>query len=188
MAGQRLPVTGNGGLPVLEDGTLLRIGGFARTADGGWDALPALPAAYEELTWHPLNADFSGALYLRSAGLPATVKAAQPLSLGLTWQRGDEAPATLSRFVHLLDGEDHKVAQVDGPVTDAFGPLPLAGWPQDSEIVDLLKLSVPADLPPGEYRLVTGWYDWQTGERLPANGKGAREDGAALLGSIQVVE
>ncbi len=34
--GTRLPVTDAGGSPVLEDGTLLRLGGFERTADGQW--------------------------------------------------------------------------------------------------------------------------------------------------------
>lgn len=194
-SGQRLSVTQSSGFPVLEDGTLLRLGGFTRTADDDWGAQPALPLAFAGLSWRTLDINFGEALRLRSAGLPATLRAAQPLSLALTWQRSGKAPATLSRFVHLLDAGDNKVAQVDGAVTDAFGPLPPASWPPDTQMYDLLTLTMPTDLPPGDYTLVAGWYDWQSGQRLPANGAGARADGAApradgaaLLGSIQVVE
>jgi hypothetical protein len=28
----------------------------------------------------------------------------------------------------------------------------------------------PADLPPGQYEVVVGWYDWQTGQRLRRTG------------------
>jgi hypothetical protein len=90
------------------------------------------------------------------------------------------------RFVHLLDAGGNKVAQADGQVTDAFGSLPVAGWGQGAPVDDLVTLALPAELPPGDYTVVAGWYDWQSGERLVAAGAGAREDGAATVGSVQV--
>ena len=33
-------------------------------------------------------------------------------------------------------------------------------------MIDAHSIVVPADLEPGQYDLVVGWYDWQTGKRL----------------------
>jgi len=51
-----------------------------------------------------------------------------------------------------------------------------------------MTLDLPLTLPPGEYTLIAGLYDWQSGERLSATGASARTDGAAKLGTIQIVE
>jgi hypothetical protein len=40
-------------------------------------------------------------------------------------------------------------------------------------MIDAHSIAVPADLEPGTYDLVVGWYDWETGKRL------ARVEGAA---------
>jgi hypothetical protein len=53
---------------------------------------------------------------------------------------------------------------------------------------DLMTLDLPVTLPPGDYTLIAGLYDWQSGERLPASGAAARPDGAAQLGTIRIVE
>jgi hypothetical protein len=90
--------------------------------------------------------------------------------------------------VHVLDAAGEKVAQVDGQIADAWGPLPLEGWPEQAPVDDLMMIDLPADLPAGEYTLVAGLYDWQTGARLAAEGDSARPDGAALLGAIQIAE
>jgi hypothetical protein len=186
-SGARLPATDAAGLPVLEDGTLLRLGGFARKATGDWEALPLLPPSFAGLSAQPVTFNFGETLQLNEAFLPTEVKASAPLSLVLTWQRDGQAPPNLSRFVHLLDSTGGRVAQVDGQIADAFGPLPISGWPVGESVYDLVTLALPATLPPGEYTLAVGLYDWQTGERLRAVGAGASEDGAAAIGLVQIV-
>ena len=43
---------------------------------------------------------------------------------------------------------------------------PLAGgWAKT--VMDEITVSLPADLPPGEYHLLVGLYRWDTLERLP---------------------
>lgn len=51
-----------------------------------------------------------------------------------------------------------------------------------------IRSSFTSDLLAGEYRLVVGVYDSESGERLPVSGGGDRVmDGAFLLGRVQVV-
>ena len=110
------------------------------------------------------------------------------MPLRLQWERTAAAPPNLSRFVHVLDATGNKVAQIDGHVTDAFGSLPVTSWPENIPVNDLMTIELPSTLPPGEYTLIAGLYDWQSGERLPATGASARPDGSAQLGTIQIVE
>jgi hypothetical protein len=191
--GARLPVTASGGAPVLENGTLLRLGGFTRTADGGWQAAPPVGADYAALSLRGLDAAFGDELRLAAAAVPATVQAGASLPLRLQWERTGEAPPNLSRFVHLRDAAGNTVAQVDGPVTDAFGPLPLESWPLFTLIEDLPALTVPAALPTGDYTVFAGLYDWQTSAPLAAHANGAdagtvmSPDGGVQLGTVHIV-
>ena len=61
-------------------------------------------------------------------------------------------------YNHLLNTDGKIVAQVD------YVPL----WDDSDETLlgREFTLSLPADLPTGDYALVTGFYDPQTGERL----------------------
>jgi hypothetical protein len=186
--GARLPVTAAGGAPVLEDGTLLRLGGYVRTAGGKWQTLAPVPPSFAGLPEQPLAATFGGTLALQSAAHSAAAGIGEDLLLRLRWERLGAAPPNLSRFVHVLNAAGETVAQMDGPVTDAFGPLPVDGWPPGTPVDDVLTIPLPADLAPGPYTLAAGLYDWQTGERLAAAGSAARPDGAAELGTIEIAE
>jgi uncharacterized membrane protein len=180
-SGARLPVTANGGAPTLENGTLLRLGGFTRRADGGWQETPAVGADYAALPLRGLDAALGGELRLSAAAVPASVQAGASLPIRLQWERTGEAAPNLSRFVHLRDAAGNTVAQVDGPVTDAFGPLPVEGWPLFTLIEDLPALAVPPTLPGGDYTLVAGLYDWQTGATVGS-------DGGVQLGTVHIVK
>jgi hypothetical protein len=49
------------------------------------------------------------------------------------------------------------------------------------------RLDVPADLPPGEYKVLTGVYYWQNGQRLPFTLDGTRQqDDRARIGTLEV--
>ena len=186
--GARLPVTDARGLPVLEDGTLVRLGGFERTAAGQWQPQAAVPPAYKTQPAQPIDVSFGDAIVLAEFSAPQSSRAGEMLPLHLRWKRTAAAPPNLSRFVHVLDAAGNKVAQMDGQVTDAFGPLPAASWPENMPVDDLMMIDLPVALAPGDYTVLAGLYDWQTGERLPAAGTSARPDGAAQLGTIRIME
>ena len=56
------------------------------------------------------------------------------------------------------------VAQWDG--YPRWNTARTSTWAPGVEVVDHLLLPLPDDLPPGDYRLLTGLYDPATGARL----------------------
>ncbi len=67
---------------------------------------------------------------------------------------------TVSAFVHLLNDEGQIVAQADAPVLEASDA-------PDQPFAATVALTLPADLLAGEYELVGGLYEPETGTRLP---------------------
>jgi len=67
-------------------------------------------------------------------------------------------------FVHLLGAGPEPVAQGDGP--PLVGDYPTTMWAPGEVIADPHPVAIPADLPPGRYRLLVGMYDLATMVRL----------------------
>jgi hypothetical protein len=96
----------------------------------------------------------------------SSVPLGQIIRLDLLWQATQAIEERYKIFVHLLDGQGQVVSQRDSePVA---GTLPTAGWQPDEVIVDRYGLRLPAGLPQGEYRIVIGLYQPETGNRLLA--------------------
>jgi 4-amino-4-deoxy-L-arabinose transferase-like glycosyltransferase len=87
------------------------------------------------------------------------------LDLRLWWQALATPAKDYAIFVHLLDAADHIVAQADG--VPANGRYPTSAWAPGESIIDARTVSLPADLPAGEYRLLVGLYAAPDGNRLP---------------------
>lgn len=84
--------------------------------------------------------------------VPATeLDAGETVNVWLVWQFAE--PRTLNdiRYVHILDQAGLPVAQLDAPIGEFDAG---ARW------VDTVRIELPADLAPGEYRVVTGWYEY----------------------------
>ena len=75
-------------------------------------------------------------------------------------QRPADLPSQVSIFNHLIDGEGNKLSQADG-----LGHLP-SQWRNGDVILNYYLLPVPADLPSGEYYLLTGFYRLDNGQRI----------------------
>jgi 4-amino-4-deoxy-L-arabinose transferase-like glycosyltransferase len=85
-----------------------------------------------------------------------------PLEVILYWHALQTPAYNYHAFVHLLDASGDIVVQHDG--VPGEGRLPTLGWTPGEYLADRHVLRVPADLPPGEYRLVVGLYrpiTWQ---------------------------
>lgn len=108
------------------------------------------------------------------------------LQVALRWAAAGPSSRDDSVFVHLRDATGETVASGDaGPTW--FTPLPASRWPAPAALWDVHRVAVPADLPAGGYSLVVGWYDWQTGARLPlldAAGNPAGDE--YVLGTVTV--
>ena len=69
------------------------------------------------------------------------------------------------------------------------GPLPTTAWRPGEIVPDTRTIVVPADAPPGRYRVTIGLYNYQTMERLPASdAAGAALGEEVELTTIEVVK
>ncbi|MCB0213358.1 MAG: hypothetical protein KDJ52_28705, partial [Anaerolineae bacterium] len=108
---------------------------------------------------------FSGQPSAPTLQLPHSTNA---LTLKLYWRSDSPLPIDYTTFVHLRSASGETVAQKDQPPLAGIYPTSL--WDAGEIIADELIIPLPAELPPGEYRLFIGMYDFTTGRRLPIPG------------------
>jgi hypothetical protein len=108
-------------------------------------------------------------LKLIGYNLPATsLSPGDTLSVTLFWQAVAEIKTDYTIFVQLLNGDGQVIAQIDAP--PLAGVAPTTTWLPGEILTDPYTLTLPADLPAGDYHLITGLYNAVTGERLPIAG------------------
>lgn len=98
---------------------------------------------------------------------PASPQPGQALALTLFWGVDATPAQAWSTFIHLLDAQGEKVAQVDRtPLADHYPP---PQWQPGQVLADAYELTLPAGLAAGRYQLVFGAYrgderfDWTDG-------------------------
>ncbi|HXK41812.1 MAG TPA: glycosyltransferase family 39 protein [Anaerolineae bacterium] len=135
---------------------------------------------------YPLAVDFGEAIILRGYDRSPTVQAGQPLTVTLYWEAASTINEPLMAFVHLWEpGAATAYAQHDSEPRNGWFPTPL--WQPGDIVPDTHVLTVPATLPPGDYRLWAGLYRAADGTRLPASEDGAPLPNALVpLGSVRV--
>lgn len=108
------------------------------------------------------------------------------LPLTLYWRSlVDAPPVNYDVFVHVVQDGQQPLAQADGPPLAGFRPT--ASWRQGEVFVDERTLTIPQNAPPGSYQLLVGFYNPDTGQRLPAFGEGQRQiDDAILLRQVEI--
>ncbi len=107
------------------------------------------------------------------------VRPGEVVSFSLFWQARQPLAENYSVFVRLADRGDSFTWQEDGqPVNGLF---PTSQWPTGVEVWDRRGIVVPAEAPPGRYRLEVGWYDPSTLERLPVLDEEGRPQGSTLV-------
>ncbi|HSJ56016.1 MAG TPA: glycosyltransferase family 39 protein [Anaerolineae bacterium] len=104
-----------------------------------------------------VGAAFYDALSLDRFGLSTAEPAAgDVLEVTLYWQALAGAGPAYTTFLHLVAADGSGVAGIDEPVLGgAYQP---ALWPTDVALPDRHRLTIPAGLPPGRYRLDAGLY------------------------------
>ena len=118
---------------------------------------------------------------------PIAVAPGEKLSVSTHWQAANPSSTDYNMFVHLRDESGRTVATGDGP-PNWFVPLPTSRWLGGEDGVwSTHAVDLPADLTSGRYDLVVGWYDWQTGARLPlVDGLGNPAGDEFVLGPVTV--
>jgi hypothetical protein len=125
----------------------------------------------------PLDAMFGEGLHLRGF---SQQRLDSTLVITPSWNVQTSQPGGLFSFVHIIGPDDQLVAQVDVPLDEGL----FAEWQAGQQFGSPLPIPLPADLPPGDYRVVLGVYDPASGARLPlTQGQPLPEhiDGAGVL-------
>lgn len=88
----------------------------------------------------------------------------ETVAVTLVWEPVGWVGDDFRPFVHLDDAQGHTRAHREGvPIHGAF---PTLRWARGQHLHDLRLLSLPRDLPPGEYRVVVGLYPAWTGQAI----------------------
>ena len=136
-------------------------------------------AASNEVTALPLDFDQSVKFLGYQIANPKT-DAGKSVLVTTYWQVIGQPPPFLTVFLHLLDGNGKIAAQIDRQSV-------LADTLQPGDVfMQLHSIDLPADLPPGSYRLAIGLYSSKTGQRLPILENGALRDDRLLLQTVTV--
>ncbi len=165
--GARLPLQPSGSLPDATGVDQAYVGLFY-VAPAGVD--PRRPAT-------PLQVVFGDSIRLTGVTLPAAIRNPQPVAVGATlpitfyWQAVQPVAKPYTVFLQLLNEKGQMVSGWDSQ--PLAGRYPTSFWSPGEVVVDTFALPLPPPgLPPGAYRLITGFYQVDTGQRLPANSGG----------------
>jgi hypothetical protein len=100
------------------------------------------------------------------------------MRLVLFWRVLNDLTADYTNFVHIRNQAGETVAQVD--VRPLAGEYPTSRWRVGEQVVDEIVVPLPAELPPGDYRLLAGLYRLDTMERLAVVGDVSGENAIEL--------
>jgi hypothetical protein len=182
----RLPISQAAeSLYTFEQATWARLGAFRRTSPHTYE--PISPAASQPS--QPRQAQFWGQIQLDGVDLPGgPFHPGEAVPFTLYWRSANPLTVDLTTFVHLRDGSGNTLAQLDWTPQDSLGFLPTVAWQPQQLVVDRQFLPLPADLPPGKYRLVVGWYYPVTGDRLPLTASDLKDESGDVtqVGTVTV--
>ncbi|MDW8396431.1 MAG: hypothetical protein RMM31_09340, partial [Anaerolineae bacterium] len=140
------------------------------------DLLRFLPDRAALLAEGDAQAQFGAQVEVRAhpADLPARVSPGARLSWLMRFRLHQPTSKAYALFVHLYkidpSGEvddTHKFAQGDRWLCP---PYPTPFWQPDEVVVQPFELTLPDDLPAGDYAIAVGVYDQASGERLTLPG------------------
>ncbi len=110
------------------------------------------------------RANFGDVIALTGFSLEPT-RTPRVFQLVLYWYARTHLERDYTVFVHVLDAAGNIVAQADHQPQD--GHYPTSIWERGENVRDEVRLELPEHLPRGRYTIVVGWYNWETGARLP---------------------
>ena len=135
----------------------------------------AAQALLGEPTYARLGNDGDPGVELLGWQAAQPLRAGQPATLTLMWHARGRQDRDWTVFIHLVDGDETIVAEDNTPPLG--GAFPMTQWVAGDWVRDTHTLTLPAGLPPGEYRLRVGLFDQATGDRAGVFSQGGRLQG-----------
>ncbi|MCW1968688.1 MAG: glycosyltransferase family 39 protein [Anaerolineae bacterium] len=126
-----------------------------------------------------------GQIALDSAGLamnPYSVGGLVPLTLN--WRAAQPIAGNYKVFVHIGPVDGPPIAQNDAEPAAGFRPT--SQWAQGQPVADPHAVWLKPGTPPGEYAVLVGMYDANTGQRLPIRSSLPVYDNRLVIGKITV--
>ncbi|MBN1992893.1 MAG: hypothetical protein JW953_09315 [Anaerolineae bacterium] len=152
LSGRRLPLQTSADAAPLEQ---VQLGLFYVSPDGTDPRRPVTP----------LSANFADSIELIGITIPPSFLPSSFLPVTLHWHTLSPTAKPYTVFLQLLNQQGEVVGSWDQQPFNGLYPTPL--WSPGEIIADTLPLPLPGELAPGRYRLITGFYDFETGQRLP---------------------
>lgn len=84
----------------------------------------------------------------------------------LYWQSLRPTPTDYTIFTQLLGPDFQLHGQMDRPPLDGYWPT--SRWLAEQKFIDKFIIPINVNAPPGDYKLLVGLYDLNTGQRAPA--------------------
>jgi hypothetical protein len=107
------------------------------------------------------------------------------LPIDISWQSLTQMEEDFTVFVQVLDAEDKIVGQVDSwPLQGTF---PTSQWQPGEFVEDPYLVQLDANVQPGQYRVIIGWYLLETLRRLPViNSDGTAVDDKVVISGLTI--
>lgn len=144
------------------------------------------PAFASKTEIQPLAVDFNRQIALTGYQLSHPLQPGSEVKLTLFWQAAAPVAVDFTVFVQLVDPANNTIiTQGDSKPQDGF--YPTLYWQSGETIVDRHTFSLPADLPPGAYDILVGFYEAENGQRLQVlDEAGVFKSDHVRLSNIQV--
>ena len=119
----------------------------------------------QSLPQHDLRVAFEQGIQLAGYAFSSSTPApGDELIVSLFWNPEERPSNDYTVFVQLLNSEDQIVSQGDGVPQD--GHYPTSAWGPGEYFADDHRVLLPAEVPPGNYRVRIGLYEPVSGIRL----------------------
>ncbi|MDF1512748.1 MAG: hypothetical protein P1S60_02945 [Anaerolineae bacterium] len=107
-----------------------------------------------------------------------------PLHVTLIWRGAKQMTTPYTVFVHLVDENGYMVTAHDTMPQNDLAPTTC--WTSGDIVTDTHSLTLPENLKPGRYTLLTGLYILDTGERLPIEGPTTTPHNTVILTTVNL--
>jgi len=129
--------------------------------------------------WQPTSIHFPQVADLQGLAITGNALPGASLQINLLWSVLGNKHDDWHEFLHL-EGPSTAVSLGDGPPRS--GQYPTWAWTNGEKIVESWQAQIPANLAPGNYRIVAGFYNPVSGNRLALTQDGSDvPDGSAVL-------